>query len=56
MTIVNDILDKDKKGNTELIIIAGGTGLQMKYVTIEAIKPLLEKEAAGLMHYLNTER
>ena len=43
---------QDKSGQGHLFISSGGTGLSPHDVTVQAISPLLEKQATGIMSAL----
>ncbi len=57
IAIIGEELEKDLNNrNVQAIIMNGGTGIGSKDVTIEAIKPFLEKELVGfgeLFRYLS---
>ena len=46
--IQNQLVELSENGDIDLIVTSGGTGLGPRDVTPEAVKPLLEKEVAGL--------
>jgi molybdenum cofactor biosynthesis protein B len=45
--MIREILKNVAKVDVDVIVFMGGTGLARRDVTIEAVKPLLEKEAEG---------
>ncbi|KAG5650058.1 hypothetical protein H0H81_000932 [Sphagnurus paluster] len=50
--IQNAVLNWARQDDIDWIITTGGTGFGVRDLTPEAIKPLLEREASGLVHLL----
>eukprot|EP00758_Cryptobia_borreli_P007301 Tbor_TRINITY_DN5278_c0_g1::TRINITY_DN5278_c0_g1_i1::g.16301::m.16301/K15376/GPHN; gephyrin len=47
---VKDFSDCGGPDNIDLLVISGGTGFGTRDVTPEAVRPLIQKEASGLVH------
>ncbi|NSW45355.1 MAG: molybdenum cofactor synthesis protein [Bacteroidales bacterium] len=45
-------IKEEIKSGTDIIITTGGTGIGKRDITIETVKPLLEKEIPGIMEYI----
>ena len=58
MSQIRAILEESIKENLDIVIFIGGTGITRDDVTIEAVKPLLDKEIMGfgeIFRYLSYE-
>lgn len=44
-----------EQGDVDLVVTTGGTGFGMRDCTPEAIEPLLDRKASGLVHFLQSE-
>jgi molybdenum cofactor biosynthesis protein MoaC len=49
---IEAIIQDHKEKGTQLLIFTGGTGLSVRDVTPETIKPLLEREVPGIAEYI----
>ena len=48
-SLIKGLCDQDKQNRPNLIVTTGGTGFATKDVTPEAVEPLLQKKAPGLV-------
>ncbi|KAF9462017.1 MoaB/Mog domain-containing protein [Collybia nuda] len=53
-SIQNTVKQWAKRGDIDLILTTGGTGFSLRDVTPEAVRPLMEREAPGLIHLIMT--
>ncbi len=51
-TEIEAIIQANKEKGTQLLIFTGGTGLSVRDVTPETIKPLLDREVPGIAEYI----
>lgn len=49
---LQESIQKEIKSGTDIIITTGGTGIGKRDITIETVKPLLEKEIPGIMEFI----
>ena len=54
-TVLKNELNEALKMNTDVLFTTGGTGIGPKDITVETIKPMLEKELSGIMDMIRVK-
>jgi len=50
--MLKSIIRESKNNNTDIIITTGGTGIGKRDITVDTIKPILDKEIPGIMEMI----